>query len=68
MCWYVKDGEALDFLHKLSKDPALQNEYKNNPEAVLDKHGLSEDQKQLLLTDDREKIVSELLGRHPVAS
>lgn len=67
MCWYVKDGQALDFLHKLSKDPALQDDYKKNPEAVLDRHGLTADQKELLLTDDREKLVRELLGRHPVA-
>lgn len=68
MCWYVKDGQVLDFLHKMSKDPSIQNDYKNNPESVLDDHGLTDDQKRLLLTNDREKILDELLGRHPAGS
>ena len=68
MCWYAKDGQVLDFLHKMSKDPALQSKYRSDPKSVLDDHDLSEDQKKLLLTNDREKIVDELLGRHPVKS
>ena len=68
MCWYVKHSEALDFLHKLSKDSELQKAYKKDPAAVLDKHGLPPDQKELLLTEDKERIVSELMGRHEVTA
>jgi hypothetical protein len=55
-------------MHQVASDPGLQEEYKNNPEAVIDRlsgeHGMSDEHKQVLLSDNSEDIMNAIAGKH----
>ena len=68
MCWYVKSGPVLNFMHQVASDPTLQDEYKNDPEGVINRlsgeHGMSDEHKQALLSDNSEDIMNAIAGKH----
>jgi hypothetical protein len=66
MCWYLKDDKShlVDFMSKMAKDPSLQSQYRSNPQQVLQNEGLSQEDQDLMLTQDREQIMNSILSRH----
>ena len=48
--------EAADFVIKLSKDPALRDQFKKDPHATMDAHGLNSEDKDVLTSGDPERI------------
>lgn len=53
-------SEKLKTLIKnLGRDPDVLERYKNDPEAVMEEHGLSDEHKSLMRDGDREKIKQE---------
>jgi len=48
------------FINKLSTDPNFLNQYKANPDAVMDQEGLSDEDKQVLRTGDPDQIRNHL--------
>jgi hypothetical protein len=51
---------AGEFVTKLSQDPALIEEFKRDPDALMDAHGLSDDDKAVLKSGDVDKIKAHL--------
>jgi len=68
MCWYVKPSPMMNFMHKVSSEPALGDAYKADPKGFLDSHDaakdLSADDKAMLLSDDHQGILSSIAGKH----
>ncbi len=48
--------KAADFLINLSRDPKLRESFKQNPDAVMDAHGLTAEDKAVLRSGDPDKI------------
>lgn len=48
--------QVAALIGKLSTDPSLNAEYKASPEPVMDREGLSEEDKQVMRTGDADKI------------
>ncbi|MFN7942407.1 MAG: hypothetical protein U0X73_12480 [Thermoanaerobaculia bacterium] len=44
------------FLAKMSANPALQDEYRRDPEGVMSRHGLSEQEKALMRSGDQDAV------------
>ena len=47
------------FIKNLGQDPDVLERYKQDPEAVMEEHGLSDDHKQLVRDRDKEGIKKE---------
>lgn len=52
--------KAADFVTDLSKDPAKRDRFMEDPDAVMDEHDLSDEDKDVLRTKDSDKIKSYL--------
>jgi len=52
--------KAAEFVTNLSKDPAKRDRFMENPDAVMDEHDLSAEDKAVLRTKDSDKIKSYL--------
>lgn len=63
MTWFVKESNLLNFLGSLSQDPKLLEQYKENPEAVMDDAGLSDDEKAVLMSDQQEDMMAAFFDR-----
>jgi hypothetical protein len=50
-----------DFMIKLSRDPKLRESFKQDPDGVMDAHGLTAEDKAVLRSGDSDKI-REYLG------
>jgi hypothetical protein len=48
--------QSAAFIAKLSTDPAFRQAYKANPDAVMDKEGLSAEDKETLRSGDPDRI------------
>jgi len=57
--------KAADFVTKLSKNPDERDRFMADPDAVMDEHDLSEQDKQVLRTKDSDKIKSYLGDEGP---
>lgn len=53
--------KAAEFVTKLSQDPTKREAFKADPEATMDEHGLSDEDKAVLRTGDPDTI-REYLG------
>lgn len=49
-------SKLLDLMRKLGSDAALNSEYEKNPEAVVRRFGLSEEESAALLAKDYDAI------------
>jgi hypothetical protein len=49
-------SKLLDLMRKLGSDAALNSEYENNPEAVINRWGLSAEERSALLAKDYDAI------------
>lgn len=47
------------FINNMGKDPEVLERYKQDPEAVMEEHGLSDAHKALVRNGDKEKIKKE---------
>lgn len=45
-----------DFLSKLSQDPQTVADFKNDPDSVMDEHGLSDHDKEVVNSGDADKV------------
>ncbi|HXZ03591.1 MAG TPA: hypothetical protein VEH81_02105 [Ktedonobacteraceae bacterium] len=54
-------SKFTDFLFSLSDDPNLVQEFEKNPNDVMDKAGLSADEKNMILNRDVQGIRNHLL-------
>jgi len=52
--------KALDYVVKVSEDPAMQQAHKADPDAAMDAHGLSDEDKEVLKSGDLQKIRAHL--------
>lgn len=52
--------KAAEFVSTLSTDPDKRDRFMEDPDAVMDEHDLSEEDKQVLRTKDSDKIKSYL--------
>ena len=50
----------VDSLAEMSKDPAKQEAYRDHPEDEMDKAGLSEEDREVLRSGDRDTITAHL--------
>ena len=57
--------KAAEFVSNLSKDPAKRDKFMQNPDAVMDEHDLSDEDKAVLRTKDSDKIKSYLGDNSP---
>lgn len=48
--------KAADFIAQLSENPQKRDEFKQNPDAAMDKAGLSSEDKAVLKSGDPKKI------------
>lgn len=48
-----------NFLKKMGEDPQLRDKFKQDAHGAMDEHDLSEEEKQLILSGDKEKIKQE---------
>ncbi|MCL1145344.1 hypothetical protein AB4298_18265 [Shewanella sp. 10N.261.52.F9] len=55
------------FFEKLGSDAKLLEQYKQDPQAVMQAHGLSEEEIQVVLSGDKNKIES-IAGAKPMGS
>lgn len=62
MCWYVQNNETMDFLHKMSKDPKLLAQYRDDPRAAVENSGLSRNAKDALLSSDKNDLFRALFS------
>jgi len=56
---------AADFIIKLSRDPKLRESFKQDPDGVMDAHGLTAEDKAVLRSGDSDKIREYLGGDAP---
>lgn len=54
---------AADFIVRLSREPKLRESFKQDPDGVMDAHGLTAEDKAVLRSGDSDKI-REYLGGH----
>ena len=52
--------KALDYVVKVSESPEMQEAHMKDPDAAMDKHGLSDQDKEILKSGDLEKIRAHL--------
>ncbi len=45
-----------DFLTKISQDPQEISDFKENPDGVMDDHGLSDQEKEIVKSGDADKV------------
>lgn len=52
-------GEALAFLSRLANESesALRSDYENDPEGTMTREGLSHDAKDILMEEDRSRLL-----------
>lgn len=48
-----------NLIKKFGEDPTLKDQFKKNPEAVMEAHGLSEEHKELIRKGDKEAVQKE---------
>lgn len=63
MVWYAKESKLLDFLHKVSRDPKLQEAIKRDPRGTMKAEGLSDKEVETLHAQDHEGVLRDLLHR-----
>lgn len=51
---------VADFLVGLSKDPAKAEAFKNDPDGVMDAHGIAHEDKAVIKTGDHDQIHAHL--------
>ena len=56
---------AAEFIVRLSREPELRASFKENPDKVMDAHGLTAEDKAVLRSGDSEKIRQYLGGDAP---
>lgn len=47
------------FIKKLGQNPDVLERYKQDPEAVMEEHGLSDEHKEMVRSGDKEQIKKE---------
>lgn len=52
--------KALDYVVKVSESPEMQEAHKADPDAAMDAHGLSGEDKEILKSGDLQKIRAHL--------
>jgi hypothetical protein len=64
MCWILNsDYELLDFLCKVAKSKVLQDEFKKDPQGLMQKEGLPQQYQDLLLTRNRDEFLDAIAQR-----
>ncbi len=63
MGWYVKPSPAMDFMHKLGTDPDALADFKADPHGAMDRAGLSDDDKRIITSNDKEHLLNSILGK-----
>lgn len=48
--------ELQNLIKKFGEDPTLKDQFKEDPEAVMEAHGLSEEHKELIRKGDKEAV------------
>jgi len=51
---------TADLITKMSSDPSLLSRYRQDPEAVMNEAGLSDEDKAVMRTNDPQKITEHL--------
>ena len=62
MGWFVKKSPAMDFMHKLGTDSSALADFKADPEGAMSRAGLSDADKKVIRTRDKEHLIGSLLG------
>ena len=56
----------IDFMTNLAQDEALKESYITDPDGTMSKHGVSEEDRKLMLSKDYEKIQARVGGDYKI--
>ena len=58
-------ANVLGFLHTMSNDSTMRHAFIRDPHSVMDEHGLTEDEKKVLLSNDPSEVIKSIASYHP---
>ena len=55
----------LGFLHTMSTDSSMRDDFIRDPHGVMDSQGLTEDEKKVVLSKDPSEVLKSIATYHP---